>query len=139
MVSLYNKRQMINIKVIYFLILFSFSLTSFAQKEDDKIILGEFYAEQELKSALSDKSQHNLIDNKTSIIKDSLTIINIVESILFSIYGEDNIINQRPYEIYKIDSYWILTGTLSNGKVGGTFLIIIDSRDCKIIRITHGK
>ena len=58
---------------------------------------------------------------------------------LFSIYGKDNIIKQSPYEIYFIDNYWVIGGTLPKEYLGGTFLIIIDSRNCKIIRITHGK
>ncbi|HNI44451.1 MAG TPA: YbbC/YhhH family protein, partial [Chitinophagales bacterium] len=78
-------------------------------------------------------------DNKTAIIKDSLTAINVAEPILFSIYGKDNITKQRPYEVYFKDNYWLITGTLPSGWKGGTFLIIIDSRDCKVIRISHGK
>jgi len=88
---------------------------------------------------LSGKSQHNIIDNKTIIIKDSSTAINVAEPILFSIYGKNNITEQRPYEIYFIDNYWVLTGTLPKGSAGGTFLIIIDSRNSKVLRITHGK
>lgn len=116
-----------------------FTLTGCGQTKGNRTILGKSYAEQELKSALTDKSQHNVIDNKTAIIKDSLTAINVVEPILFSIYGKDNITKQRPYEIYLIDSYWVIGGTLPKEYLGGTFSIIIDSRDCKIIRITHGK
>jgi hypothetical protein len=63
----------------------------------------------------------------------------MVEPILFSIYGKDNIITQRPYEIYPIENYWVITGTLPNGMLGGTFLIITDARDGKIIKLTHGK
>jgi hypothetical protein len=130
---------MTNIKAIYFFTLLTFTLTACGQPKGDRTILGKSYAEQELKSALTDKSQHNVIDNKTVIIKDSLTAINIAEPILFSIYGKDNITQQRPYEIYFIDNYWVITGTLPNEYAGGTFLIIIDSKDSKIIKITHGK
>lgn len=130
---------MTNIKAIYFLTLLTFTLNACGQKKNDRTLLGKSYAEQELKSALTGKSQHNVIDNKTSIIKDSLTAINVAEPILFSIYGKDNITKQRPYEIYFIDNYWVIGGTLPKEYLGGTFLIIIDSRDCKIIRITHGK
>jgi len=68
-----------------------------------------------------------------------LTAISVAEPILFSIYGKDNITKQRPYEIYFIDNYWVIAGTLPKGYLGGTFLIIIDSKDSEIIRITHGK
>ena len=127
------------IKTIYVLMLLIFTLTACGQTKGDRTILGKSYAEKELKSALTDKSQHNVVDNSTVIIKDSLTAINVAEPILFGIYGKDKIIKQRPYEIYFIDNYWVICGTLPKGYVGGTFLIIIDSRDSKIIRITHGK
>ena len=130
---------MSNIKAIYIFTLLTIALTACGQTKSDRSILGKSYAEQELKSALIDNSQNNLIDNKIAIVKDSLTAINIAEPILFSIYGKDNITKQRPYEIYLIDSYWVISGTLPKKYKGGTFLIIIDSRDCKIIRITHGK
>lgn len=130
---------MTHINAICFFTLFTFTLTACGQTKGGRTVLGKEYALQELKSSLTDKSKHNLIDNKTVIIKDSLTAINIAESILFSIYGKDNITKQRPYEIYFIDNYWLITGTLPSGWKGGTFLIIIDSRDSKVIRITHGK
>lgn len=128
-----------NRKAIYFLTLLTFTLFACGQTKSDRTILGKEYAEKEIYSSLTEKPQHNVIDNKTVIIKDSLTAINIAEPILFSIYGKDNITNQRPYEIYFIDNYWLITGTLPYGWKGGTFLIIIDSRNSKVIKITHGK
>ena len=127
------------IKTIFFLTLLTFTLTACGQTKKDRAILGKANAEQELKFALSDKSQHNFIDGKEIIIKDSLTAISIAEPIIFSIYGKDNIIEQRPYETYLIDKYWIISGTLPTDYKGGTFLIIIDSRDSRIVKITHGK
>ena len=139
MVRRHNNRLMTIIKIIYLLTLLTYTLNACGQIKDDRIILGKSYAGQELKSTLSEKSQHNVIDNKTVLINDSLTAINIAEPILFSIYGKGNITKQRPYEIYFIDNYWVLTGTLPKEYKGGTFLIIIDSRNCKIIKLTHGK
>ena len=93
MVGRHNNRPMTNIKAIYFLALLTFTLTACGQTKGDRTRLGKSYAEQELKSALTDKSQHNVIDSKTVIIKDSLTAIKVAEPILFSIYGKDNITN----------------------------------------------
>jgi NTF2 fold immunity protein len=123
----------------YILILLTFSLSACGQSKMDSQILGKDYAQNELKVALTDKPQHNVIDYKTIIINDSATAIEISEPILFGIYGKNNIIEQKPYEIYHIDNYWIISGTLPKGYKGGTFLIIIDSRDSKVIKITHGK
>ena len=114
-------------------------LTACGQNTSDRLILGKKYAEAELKSALSDTAKHNVINSKTIIIKDSLTATTIAESVLFEIYGKTNITKQKPYEIYHIDNYWVLTGTLPKNWVGGTFLIIMDDRNSQIIKITHGK
>ena len=126
-------------KLIYFLTILTVSLSACGQSKLDRQVLGRKFAEQELKSTLSDKSLHNVIDNKAVIIKDSLTAINIAEQILFGIYGKDQIRKQLPYETYFIENYWVVFGTLPKNYDGGTFLIIIDSRDSRILRITHGK
>ena len=97
------------------------------------------YAEKELKLALTDKTIHNVIGNNNIILKDSLTAIKIIEPILFSIYGKDNITEQRPYSVYFIDNYWVINGTMKKVHPGGVFSIIIDARNCQVIRITHGK
>jgi hypothetical protein len=115
------------------------TLGAFGQTKNDRTNLGKSHAEQELKSALTDKSRHNIVNYNTVIIKDSTTAINIAEPILFSIYGRENITKQRPYESFFINNHWIISGTLTKGYLGGTFLIIIDGRDCKILKITHGK
>jgi hypothetical protein len=126
-------------RAIYFFTFLMLTLTACGQQQNTRTLLGKSYAEKELQSALSDKTQHNVIDNKTAIIKDSLTAIHAVEPILFSIYGKDNITDQRPYETYFISNHWIISGTLPKNYVGGTFLFIMDARDGRVLRITHGK
>lgn len=125
-------------RIISVFILF-LTLNSFGQTNKESKLLGKKYAEEELKIALNNKKEHNLIDNKALIIKDSITAIKVAEPILFSIYGEENIVMQKPYEIYLIDNYWVISGVLPEDYVGGNFLIIIDGRNSKVIRITHGK
>ena len=127
------------IKTISLLTLLAVALISCGQNSNSRSQLGKISAEKELKLALTDKTLHNVVDHKKIIIKDETTAVTIAESILFCIYGKEKITKQRPYEIYNIDNYWIIYGTLPKGYVGGTFLIIIDSRDSKIIKITHGK
>jgi hypothetical protein len=119
------------------LIFLIFSINALAQ--NDKMILGKDYAEKELKLTLENNSRYNFVDNKRLIIKDSITAINIAETILFDIYGKEKIEGEKPYEIYLIDNYWLIKGTLAKGWKGGTFLIIIDGRNSKVLKITHGK
>lgn len=126
-------------KAIFFTF-FIFTLISCSEAKDSRTILGKSVAERQLKSVLKENSEpQNNIDNKTVIIKDSQTAINIAEPILFSIYGKENIIEQKPYEIYLIDNFWIISGTLPKEYFGGTFLIIMDARNAEILKITHGK
>lgn len=106
---------------------------------DDRLILGKAHAEKELQKALSDTSIHNIINSEQVIIKEESDAIKIAEVILFSIYSKENIVKQYPYEVYYIDNYWIISGTLPKGWRGGTFLIILDSRNSAVLRITHGK
>jgi hypothetical protein len=130
---------MTTVKSIYLFMFLLLTLTACSQQQNARTILGKTYAEMELKSALSDMTQHNIIDNKTVIIKDSVTAISIAEPLLFSIYGKDHITRQRTYETYFIDNHWIISGTLPENSKGGTFLIIMDARNGRIMRITHGK
>jgi len=100
---------------------------------------GSDQAEFELKDALEDPSKDNFVDNKKILIKDDQTAIKIAEPILFNIYGEDEIKHQKPYEVNLIDNYYVINGTLLLGEKGGTFLIIIDARNAKVLKITHYK
>ncbi|HEY2580499.1 MAG TPA: NTF2 fold immunity protein [Mucilaginibacter sp.] len=86
--------------------------------------------------------------NVKSIIDDKETATAIAELVLFKIYGKKSIISQRPYEIYLIDDCWFIRGTLPAAKtaggittevVGGTFLIILSSKDGRIIKLDHGE
>lgn len=99
--------------------------------------MGEINSKTQLDIFLKD-STTNLLNGKT-LIADKQTLINITEPILFKIYGKENIIEQRPYEIYLFDDYWIMSGTIPQNMVGGTFTIALNKKTCKVIGITHGK
>jgi hypothetical protein len=93
----------------------------------------------EVMLTLKDTSVHNVVNLESNIIKDSKTAIAVAEPILFGIYGKDNIENQKPYDVQYVEVYWVVSGTLKEGVDGGTFLIIMDSRNGQVLRITHGK
>lgn len=117
-------------------IVFSIACNPFQGK---KKTFGKSYAEEQLRLTLSDTLSNNLINNDSLIIKDRKTAIRVSEPILIDIYGSKNIVKQRPYEVYLIGNYWVLSGTLLEDHDGGTFLMIIDARNSKIIKISHGK
>ena len=122
----------------YLLLIFlAFTINSCAQ--NNRLVLGEKYAKEELDAVLANKSRDNLVDNKELIVKNSNTAIKIAEAILFEIYGKANIEEQKPYEKYLIKNYWVISGTLPERSKGGTFLIIIDARNAQVLKIIHGK
>ncbi|MCA8830338.1 YbbC/YhhH family protein [Hymenobacter sp. BT728] len=72
-------------------------------------------------------------------LPDSAAAVRVAEPILFRTYGKKNIVHERPYEVYLIDKYWVVMGTLPEDWMGGVFIIILDSRDSRMIELTHGK
>ncbi len=132
---------MINLKKIlmkYLLMIFlAFTIHSCAQ--NNRTVLGEKYAKEELDAVLAKRYVHNVLDNKELIVNNSNTAIKIAEAILFEIYGKANIEEQKPYEKYLIKDYWVISGTLPERSKGGIFLIIIDAKNAQVLKITHGK
>ncbi|OXB11653.1 YbbC/YhhH family protein [Flavobacterium reichenbachii] len=118
-------------------IILSFTLISCNEVTHSK--LGKEYAVQELQETLANPQDNNFVDNKEFIIKDKKTAIAVSEPILFEIYGKSHIEDQKPYEVYLIKNYWVIRGTLMHLSFGGTFLIIIDARNSRVLRIIHGK
>lgn len=96
------------------------------------------YKKEDLKKELLDTTLHNTL-NEMPAIRNTATAVHVAESILFSVYGEDNIIDERPYEVQKLDNYYIINGTLPEGSKGGVFLLVIDSKNSRVVRLTHGK
>jgi hypothetical protein len=71
-------------------------------------------------------------------VPDERTAVTIAEAILFPIYGEKNIRDQRPYVVKHAEGKWTIDGILPQGMVGGTFHIVIRQRDAQILEIGHG-
>ena len=73
------------------------------------------------------------------LVPDEQTAISIAVAVLSPIYGKDKIASQKPYQVFLVDGYWVITGSLSIRKVGGTATIVIAKADGRIINISHGK
>jgi len=82
-------------------------------------------------------AKHQLV--RPILIKDSTTLIHIIEPILFDIWGEKVILSERPYEVHLFGDNWLAMGTLPNNCKGGTFEVVINRRTCKIIHLLHGE
>ena len=95
-------------------------------------------SEKETLREINDSTLHNAI-GKDEIITNEKTAISIAEPLLFSVYGKENIVKQRPYKIGKVQNYWVISGSLPKPQIGGVFEIIIDSKNGQVIRLTHGE
>lgn len=102
-----------------------------------RTFLGKGIARQELTKFIKNKNA-NLLEGRI-LIKNKEMLISIVEPILFEIYGKENIISERPYEVFLFDDYWLMMGTLPTNMLGGNFTIAINRKTCGIIGISHGK
>tara|TARA_R110002096_G_scaffold119088_4_gene257979 strand:+ start:309 stop:701 length:393 start_codon:yes stop_codon:yes gene_type:complete len=129
-----ERKKLKTLTLIGFLLL---TVMSFGQSSDFRKMTKE-QAKTILSETLSDSTLHNVI-GVIPILTDSTKAVKFAEFVLFDIYGKQNIVSQKPYDIFHLDNYWLISGILPKGYVGGTFLIIIDSRNCQIVRLTHGK
>ena len=103
---------------------------------EQRIFLGREVAKQHLKEVLALQSKPFASD---SLIKDSATAAAIAEPILFNMYGREQILSERPYEVYLIDSLWYLMGTIPEGSKGGGFEIVINSKNSQVMSLRHYK
>jgi hypothetical protein len=98
--------------------------------------LGQQFARSQITKLLLGKAQPFTWD---TLIKTPATAIAMAEPILFDVFGKEQIVSEKPYEVYLIDGYWYLAGTIPKGVEGGGFEIIFSAKDAKIIRLTHYK
>ncbi|MCK9311372.1 MAG: YbbC/YhhH family protein [Bacteroidales bacterium] len=86
---------------------------------------------------MKDSAKHQLA--RQILIKDSITLIHIIEPILFDIYGEREIVSEQPYEVHLFGDNWLAMGSLPKDNMGGTFEVVINRKTCEIIHLSHGK
>ena len=101
-------------------------------------IFGKDFAKKEIKKLTNDSSQYNSI-NKKLLLANKKSAINFADSVLFKEYGKENILGEKPYEIYLIDNYWWIKGTMLKQSVGGTCKLVVNAVDKKVIWINHQK
>jgi hypothetical protein len=98
--------------------------------------MGKAYARQQVqrvtKAVLEVPFYNPLLPTKAVAIA-------VAEPLLFSIYGKETIIRQRPYEAYLINGFWYLAGTLPQDMDGGTFELVVEAKNGRVVELTHGK
>ena len=122
---------------ISFLMTVSFS--SCGQGFKNRVVLGEQSAKEQVRLAiLADKNSVKPPYYKALLTSKEVAIA-VAEPMLFNIYGRDNIVRQRPYEVYLVDGFWYIAGTLPKDSLGGTFEMVIDASNSRVVDVKHGK
>ena len=85
---------------------------------------------------------------KAGYVPDSATAIKIAEAVLIPVYGEKQILSERPYIATLKGGIWTVTGTTlhcpdGNGGTtsnchGGTAIVQISKLDGRILSMIHG-
>ena len=76
---------------------------------------------------------------KEGLVPDKETAIKVAEAVLFRLYGEDTIANQRPYVVKEDDFIWWISGTLPRGQFGIAFNIGIAKHTAAVVHLTLGE
>ncbi|HWW39593.1 NTF2 fold immunity protein [Pedobacter sp.] len=118
------------------LIIICVPFIGFGQNTNLRNFTGEKNAREAITEAVINWKEKPFYD---TLISDKETAIGVAEAILFKFYGKENIIAERPYEIYLIAGYWYISGTLPENSNGGTFEIIFSSQNGRVIKLIHGK
>ena len=117
-------------------VLWGLSLPCCGQKASSRSTMGEAYARQQVQRVT--KAAPELPFYKP-LLPTRVVAIAVAEPLLFSIYGKENIIRQRPYEAYLINGFWYLAGTLPQDMDGGTFELVVEAKNGRVVELTHGK
>jgi hypothetical protein len=89
------------------------------------------------------KDKQNFKENNDMLtinyVPNEETAVKIAEAVWLPIYGE-KIHQQKPYIVSLIDDkVWIVKGSISENIRGGVAYIEIQKKDCKILKVIHGK
>lgn len=76
----------------------------------NNILINRVDAKEEYMTFITDTNA-NLMKGEI-LIKDSITLISIIEPILFDIYGKSTIRSERPYVMYLFGDDWIVMGSM---------------------------
>ena len=74
---------------------------------------------------------------KGGLVPDKETAIKIAEVVLFRLYGEEDIVSQRPYKVQEKDDIWWISGTLKKNELGSVFGIAISRQTGAILHLEH--
>lgn len=76
-----------------------------------------------------------------NVVRDAKTAVAVAEALAFAEFGEKEIREERPYNVFLVDNYWVITGTPDERPLtlGGVFEVVIQAQDGRVLRLTHGE
>jgi len=82
----------------------------------------------------------NINQQVNDYVPNEETAKKVAEAIWIPIYGE-KVKKFKPYNAHLVDdnTIWIVQGKLPKGRLGGVPYIEINKKDCRILKVTHGK
>jgi hypothetical protein len=123
------------VRISYLLLLWLLGVSPVAaQSFIGRTVLGEQHARQQVVSIVKEAPVKTFAE---PLISTGEVAIAVAEPVLFNIYGKQHIMKERPYEAYLINGYWYISGTLSEGRRGGTFEIIMEANNGRIVHLIH--
>lgn len=89
---------------------------------------------------IKEEDPFGVYNKPKGIIPNPDVAVYIAEKILIPTYDSVSIITQRPYKVKLLNKYiWCIRGQKNSNSEGGTFSILINKNDGRIISISHGK
>ena len=77
---------------------------------------------------------------KNGFVPNEKTAIAVAEAVLIPIYGEKQIVSERPFHAsLSAKGVWTVTGSLPEGWDGGVAVVCIDRQNGRILYVMHGK
>jgi NTF2 fold immunity protein len=108
-----------------------------------RLVLGREFAEKHLRTAMADSVRQKTVAKRwrlpVAALPDTATALRAIEPLLFRVYNKKSIEWQRPYEIYHIEKYWVISGTLPFGYAGGIFMVVVDASNSRVLELIHGQ
>jgi len=126
-----NKMKM---KKALFIFFFSYSITK------------SFCYSFEVVNPATDSIGNNLVEISPiprDLVPNEETARKVAEAIWIPLYGEENILEQKPYVVMLVDDIWIVRGLMPEpcrsdpDCRGGTAYIEIHKKNCKVLKIGH--
>lgn len=129
-------------KSTYFLLLILCLQPSISTSQAEQVSsqIGKRVAEKEFNATVMREKVNNVVNPKFSLIKNSKVALQVAEPLLFSIYGEKTIVDQKPYDVHYINNHWVILGKNvrdAEGSGSGYFLIILNEVDSRIVRMDY--